>query len=233
MNANMALQQYDLSRFMISTEQSILAAGIQLTISNDFEELVESVRENHLPVGLPNMFSPKRVSQLPAHNFWIKGTDKEGRIVHTQAFNYSSLRGKSLTDYLNNLKNLYCPLIPVADKNSIRFFASDALNEVSGTVCYQSAIWIKEDFIEQKNPKIVLLLSILGFTLAVATWGPDYIFSLISQEHAYRGLPTRLGYRHMHPYALNWKTSNSQIDMNDWLVWLSQDELVEMAGARR
>jgi len=230
MNSNKAPLQYDLARFITSTEQSILAAGIQLTISNDFEELAESVKENELPIALPKMFAPERVNQLPAHNFWIKGTDKAGRIVHTQAFNYASLRGKPLIEYLNNVKDLYCPVLPVADKNSIQFQTSDALNKVSGTVCYQSAIWIKEDLIDQKDPKIVALLSVLGFTLAVTTWAPDYIFSLISQNHVFKGLPTRLGYRHMHPYALNWKISNSNIDMNDWLVWLSQDEFVEIAG---
>lgn len=70
--------------------------------------------------------------------------------------------------------------------------------------------------------------------LAYIKLNPDYIYALMVPKHTMRGQAAVYGYLHIHPWAPQWCIRGSTEKYDDYLIWVSAEELVELwtAGER-
>ena len=75
------------------------------------------------------------------------------------------------------------------------------------------------------------VLARYGLLTAMQRWNPDYIFGFMARTVAFKGFAERMGYMHNEPGALRWFRKGSDMPMEGFLSYLSNEEaryLLEM-----
>jgi hypothetical protein len=66
-------------------------------------------------------------------------------------------------------------------------------------------------------------LSRLTFEFAQNTWEPDFIFGLVPEVIAQKGIGVRYGYFHGEPGL--WKTNDDRVLAEEWVVWMGKEDI--------
>ncbi|MFC3320515.1 hypothetical protein [Mesorhizobium cantuariense] len=86
-------------------------------------------------------------------------------------------------------------------------------------------IWLREDF---RGRGLSTYIGGIAFGLAWAKWSPDFIYALVAGWHIEKGVVDRYGYLHREPHGSVLHLPAHGIHDDDWLVWLTRDELLKM-----
>ena len=218
LNASRYLQMFDIAA---------CRAGLHISMGDDFSEYVEITKriDGKTPT-YPN-FHPAHSRIGPGEGFWLIGEDDDRSIAHVQAVRLYDLDGTNLAEHLQSLRALYAEPETQAPKDASCRCASQGARTISGKVAYHGDLWLRKDF---RKKRLARVLAGLVFGVALAKWQPDYIFALVPTWLKEKGIASEYGYIHheAHGSVLNLPSAN--ISDDDWLIWLSRDELAGLAA---
>lgn len=214
----------EVSKYLCAAEDLGRKSGLHITMGGDFEEYVGIT--SRLPGKSPTYPSFRHdCSDLsPKKAFWIVGRDPEGRVAHVQALRLYHLFKTDLAEHLGSLRAWFAdPNLKAGPGCSSRCDAP-AARRITGLVAYQGDIWLREDF---RGCGLATFIGRIAFGLAWAKWEPDFIYALVAGWHTEKGVVDRYGYLHREPHGSVLHLPAHQIDDDDWLVWLTRDELLK------
>lgn len=199
-------------------------SGLYITMGDDFEEYIGIT--SRVPGKSPTYpsFRPDTSYLPPGKAFWIVGRDGEGTVAHVQALRLDDLSNVDLAEHLGSLRAWFAdPSLKAGAGTSSRCDAPTA-RSITGQVAYHGDIWLREDF---RGRGLSTLIGRIAFGLAWAKWSPDFIYALVASWHIEKGIVDRYGYLHCEPHGSVLHLPAQGIDDDDWLVWLTRDELLK------
>ncbi|RWE05964.1 MAG: hypothetical protein EOS23_32395 [Mesorhizobium sp.] len=215
------------SKFICAAYDSMLKFGLHITIGENFDEYVRIT--DGLPGKSPTYphFRPDCSDLLPGKAFWITGRDRADRVAHVQAMRLYDLSTKSLHEHLETLGDYFAdPDLKAGPGSSCTCYAPSARN-IAGLVAYRGDLWLREDF---RGLGLLPFLSRIAFGLAWAKWSPDFVYALVAAWNIERGVADRNGYLHKERGAVA-RLPARGIHDDDWLVWLTREDLVKMLSS--
>ncbi|WP_128917198.1 hypothetical protein [Bradyrhizobium nanningense] len=208
------------SRFIAAYDQAADQKGIKISVGFDFEEYVSIT--SVLPTKgrtYPN-FRPDRSPIVPGYGYWIIGVNKDDDVVLTEAARLYDLSESSFSHHLESLKAFYGdPAIHAHPRDRCVCKAPSA-KEITGRVAYHGDRWVREDFRGQGIAKIIAGTA-RGVSLSM--WSPDFVCGLVARRLLEKG--SVYGYAHHEPGGSILQLVNENIVDDDWLTWLTGDEL--------
>ncbi|MUT24787.1 hypothetical protein GNX14_27070 [Mesorhizobium japonicum] len=204
--------------------ESIRKFDMNVTIGEDFEYYTGITDE--IPGKYPTYphFRPGCSELLCGKAFWIIGRDQEDRIAHVQAMRLYDLSTKSLREHLETLADYFAdPDLNAGPGSSCICYAPSA-SKIAGLVAYRGDLWLREDF---RGLGLLPFLSRIAFGLAWAKWSPDFVYALVAAWNIEKHVTDRNGYLHKERGVVA-RLPARGIDDDDWLVWLTREDLVRM-----
>lgn len=199
--------------------------AIVVEVSSDFDEFRNLRKKQTDRPPLSSVFDPA-VSELGTKNaFWIKGSNSEGEVVHTQAMRLNDLTGCSLADHLYQRRVAYMPPGTAVDPDRSTFGSAPAAQFITGDVCYHGELWLKGGNNGLRGGGLTSALPRLALALALLEWSPDYVFGLMHPLAACKGLAAREGYLHLAPGGILWHQQDGASAFEEWLVWMSREDI--------
>ncbi|WP_373415015.1 hypothetical protein [Ensifer aridi] len=214
----------EVSKYIGAANELGRTSGLHVTMGDDFEEYVELTRR--LPGKSPMYpsFRPDCSDLPPEKAFWIVGRDREGRVAHVQAMRLDYLSNTDLAEHLGSLKAWFAsPKLKAGPGSSSRCNAPSA-RRISGLVAYHGDIWLRQDF---RGRGLSTFIGRIAFGLAWAKWSPDFIYALVADWNIEKGVADRQGYLHREPHGSVLHLPSHGIDDDEWLVWVTRDELLD------
>ncbi|MDE1131024.1 MAG: hypothetical protein OSA49_05620 [Ascidiaceihabitans sp.] len=223
--------QNDSALFIASSQQILTDGGLSVQIGTDFDEYREILLRDRPKQALGAPFDPD-IQNLNAGNaFWLTGRDLDGDLMHTQAARLLDLKHENLGGYMFNRFREFPPAIPDIDLDRSRFRASPGARNITGRVIYHGEVWMSDKPGLFRGNGLSTVLARYGLLTAMQRWNPDYIFGFMARTVAFKGFAERMGYMHNEPGALRWYRKGSDVPMEGFLSYLSNEEaryLLEM-----
>ncbi|MER9751754.1 hypothetical protein [Mesorhizobium sp. M0140] len=220
----------EVSKVICSAYELARKSGIHLEMGDDFEEYVRIT--GSLPGKSPTYpsFRPDCSDLLPGEAFWLIGRDRQDRVAHVQAMRLCDLTNTSLDEHLETLRAFFTdPDLKAGPGSSCSCYAQSA-QRITGLVAYRGDLWLREDF---RGRGLVALLARIAFGLAWAEWSPDVIYALVAGWNIQKGIADRNGYVHKEPYGAILRLPEQRISDDDWLVWLTREDMLKMLRVAR
>ncbi|TIL29603.1 hypothetical protein [Mesorhizobium sp.] len=213
------------SKYICGADDLARKSGLHITMGDDFEEYVRITSRLHGKSPTTPNFRPD-CSDLQAGNaYWIIGRDRDGRVAHVQAMRLDDLSNTSLAEYLESLRACFAhPDLKAGPGSSCSCYAPTA-RSITGLVAYRGDMWLREDF---RGRGLTTFISRVAFGLAWAKWSPDFVCGLVAGWYIEKGIADQCGYLHREPHGSVLRLPAHGIEDDDWLVWLTRDELVKM-----
>jgi len=229
MKENMAnpIDVLNVSRYLQMFDIAACRAGLHIRMGNDFSEYVEITQsiEGKTPT-YPN-FHPSHSPLGPDEGFWLIGEDEDNSIAHVQAVRLYDLNGTNLAEHLQSLRAFYTePKIQAPTDASCKCISQHA-QTISGQVAYHGDLWLRKDF---RKKRLARVLAGLVFGVAMSKWQLDYIFALVPSWLMEKGIASEYGYAHKEAHGSVLSLPSANISDDDWLIWLSRDELACLAA---
>lgn len=197
-------------------------AGIELDVSTDFDFLKSFRSSQNERQAIYPTFDVEKSYIDPTNGFFIIGKNDQGEIVHTQAMRLLDLTEYNLEEHLYYHRHKY--ITPgTVDFSTTRYKPTPSMKNINGRVCYHGELWIKPGDDGYRNGTITVLVARFALTIAYMNWAPNFIFGFMYPGIACRGLAAREGYVHLEPGG--WYCSESDTTIEEWLVWLSYDDM--------
>lgn len=201
-------------------DRQLYAAGIQLSLQNDFHELKETGKTlDKLPL-TPN-FDPDVNDVGPANAFWMKGVDVTGEVVFTQAARMYDCSNITLAILHQRLNAFYARPEQTAEKGETCICVAPATHSITGQVSYHGEIWLKPSYrkrgLTESLPRLMLALILMR-------WAPDYVFGMAQPGICHKGVGARYGYRHMQPHGMIWDVPSTGT-LDEWIIWNDLDDM--------
>ncbi|MBB4276681.1 hypothetical protein [Rhizobium mongolense] len=212
----------EVSRYICAADELGRQSGLHITMGDNFEEYVRIT--SRLPGKSPTTphFRPDCSDLPPGKAFWIIGRDREGRVVHVQAMRLDDLSNTNLAEHLGSLRACFAdPDLQAGPRSSCSCYAPTA-RSITGLVAYHGDIWLREDF---RGRDLASFIGRIAFGLAWVKWSPDFIYALVAGWNIEKGIVDRYGYLHREPHGSVLRLPAQAIDDDEWLVWLTRDEL--------
>ena len=174
-------------------------------------------------------FDPDLQNLKEGNAFWLTGRDLDGDLMHAQAARLLDLKHEDLGGYMFNRFREFPPAIPDIDRS--RFRASPGACNITGRVIYHGEVWMSDKPGLFRGNGLSTVLARYGLLTAMQRWNPDYIFGFMARTVAFKGFAERMGYMRNEPGALRWFRKGSDMPMEEFLSYLSNEEaryLLEM-----
>ncbi len=218
--------------FLDRYESKAAAGGVRLELHTDFHQFAETVES--LNKGSLSPQFDQNVSNIgPVNGFWLKGLNSRGDIVQVQAVRVDDLDGDSLANHCRSLRFFYRDPAVSAHPKEICEVESPASHGISGIVCYQGEFWIKGGDDGIRGHDFAKILLRVGMAIALARWSPDFIFATVAPVLVEKGVVARYGYHNVQPHGMIWNAPKNGGILDEWLMWLSWRELVDLVERSR
>jgi hypothetical protein len=211
-----------LSRHRLELNRATKSFGVNSEYHTDFDHFRDVVEAIPGRGAITPVFDPRHCDIDAENGFWIKGTDDGGKVVHVQAFRFDDLTGSTLAEHWQTIPAAFGPAGLPIDLEKSNFHTAPASHEITGRVCYHGEVWIDPKF---RNMRIAATLATFAQLLAVTRFMPDYNYGFIPPHLVKRGYPARIGYLHLHPWAPSWHVCGREEPYDDYLVWVTGQEL--------
>lgn len=214
----------DAAPFIATSRKVLKDRGIELKISNDFEEYAEIIAAERpsQKLGLP--FDPAKTKLNRREAFWLIARTTEGRLLHSQAFKRIHLGNQALSGYLLKRFRDFPPPIPGVDFERSRYRATPGAHRVRGHVVYHGDFWIDPEDGLFRGTGLSTVLARSGMLEVMRRWNPDYICGFILRQVAFKGFSQRIGYFHNEPGALEWHIAGREQPLEAFLTYLSEED---------
>lgn len=218
----------ELARCICAADELGRKMGLHITMGEDFEEYVGIT--SRLPGKSPTYpsFRPDCSYLPPGKAFWIVGRDQDGRVAHVQAMRLYHLSNTDVAEHLGSLRAWFADPTFIAGSGSSSRCDAPTGRAMTGLVAYHGDIWLREDF---RGRGLSTFIGRIAFGLAWAKWSPDFIYALVADWHVQKGVVDQYGYLHQEPHGSVLHLPAHGIDDDDWLVWLTRDELLKTVHA--
>lgn len=218
----------ELARCICAADELGRKMGLHITMGEDFEEYVGIT--SRLPGKSPTYpsFRPDCSYLPPGKAFWIVGRDQDGRVAHVQAMRLYHLSNTDVAEHLGSLRAWFADPTFIAGSGSSSRCNAPTGRAMTGLVAYHGDIWLREDF---RGRGLSTFIGRIAFGLAWAKWSPDFIYALVADWHVQKGVVDQYGYLHQEPHGSVLHLPAHGIDDDDWLVWLTRDELLKTVHA--
>lgn len=207
------------SRFLQIYDDAAAQKGIKLSIGFDFHEYVSITRAT--PTKRPTYpnFRPDRSPIKSGEGYWIIGFDKNSEVAFLEAARLYDLSHSNFAEHLESLKAFYAdPAVHAHSQDGCTCLAPSA-KKITGKVAYHGDRWVRRDFRGQGVPKI---MSGVQRGVSFAMWAPDFVCGLAAR----RILDKRVNeITHREPGGSILQLVQEDIVDDDWLVWLTGEEL--------
>jgi hypothetical protein len=209
-----------LSRAVIQRTATLAAdSEIAFSLSEDFDELLavnECNRESWDP--LMPQFHPRYFDAQRTPAFWLKGTDRFGKVIAARAYRRFDLpEGQTLHDSLIDLSLFY------DDPTKARpgeFLESEAAmpRSVSGSFSLTGALWIHP---EARRRGLATLIWPIGRAVTYDLWDVPFLFGLVEDVAKMRSV---LGFENIET-GIRWSGSYVAPEIRFSLVWWTRDRI--------
>ncbi|WP_292634357.1 hypothetical protein [Mesorhizobium sp.] len=220
----------DVSNFICAAHKLARKSGLHITMGADFEEYVRITDKlsGKSPTN-PN-FRPDCSDLPPGTAFWVIGRDHKDRVAHVQAMRLDDLTNTTLDEHLRTLRACFSdPDLKAGPGSSCSCYAPSARG-ITGLVAYRGDLWLRGDF---RGRGLLACLARIAFGLAWAKWSPDFIYALVGGWNVEKGVADRNGYLHKEPHGAVLRLPEQGIDEDDWLVWLTREDILKMLSSAR
>lgn len=208
------------ARFLRPYDAAAAQKGIKLSIGFDFEEYVSITKATPTKGHTYPNFRPDRSPIKSGEGYWIVGVDKNGEVALLEAARLYDLSHTTFAEHLQSLKAFYAdPTVHAHSQDRCNCRAPSA-KKITGKVAYQGDRWVRRDFRGQGLPKIV---AGIARGMSFAMWAPDFVCGLVAGRLLDKG--SIYGYAHCEPSGSMLQLVEENIVDDDWLVWLTGEEL--------
>lgn len=204
--------------------------GLYLTVSDDFDALIEAARRAPGRAPIAPAFDP-RVCELGAQNgFWVLGTDGQGQVSHLQAVRLIDTGRRTLRQHLNTHLLEFAPPQCAVDPDKS---ASEAptTKALGGRLCYHGELWLRGGPDGFRGRGLSAVLTRLGIVLAYLRWAPAVTFALVSAWSIEKALTDAYGYINAEPKGAVWSIEGRAEKQEEWLVWITPEQLAALLEA--
>lgn len=223
---------FELTIKLSGTVRELEKVGIRVEIGDDFAKYraCRSKLPNRGPI-YP-MFDVASSYIDHTNGFWICGFNDDGDLIHTQAVRLLDLSGISLEMHLDNHRHKYITPDSTPDPDRTFYSGPDALQFITGNVCYQGDFWLRAQGLGgPRSQGVTTLLARLVLQIMVATWNPSYVFALVPQRVAAKGAHLRYCFSHCEPGQ--WIGPDQQVTEEEYLIWMEAEELARSLSKLR
>ncbi|MEJ6387874.1 hypothetical protein [Gymnodinialimonas ulvae] len=223
---------FELIKHLSGIIRDLENAGIRIEIGDDFAKY--RAYRSKLPDRAPihPMFDVATSFIDHTNGFWICGFNEDGELTHTQAVRLLDLSGGSLNTHLDRHRHKYITPDSTPDPDQTFYSGPDALQFITGQVCYQGEFWLRAQGLGgPRSQGVTTLLSRLMLEVAVATWNPSYVFALVPKRVAAKGAHLRYCFNHCEPGQ--WIGPDQQVTDEDYLIWMEASELARTLSKAR
>lgn len=201
--------------------------GIRIIADNDFDRLSFEYKAATGRTIYP-VFDPERSDVCKQTGFVVRGEDRAGRVVHTQAFRLWNLENSNLTQHFERHIRLYCaPDDPKMVPGNTVVSATNC-SSVIGRAVYHGQLWLHQDWRGQEIAGMPLgreVLPRIGILLALLSMAPDYLFCMSAYPTAEKGLISSYGFYHSDLAALTFRDSENTVLWHETVSYLSAVEI--------
>ncbi|MDH2406768.1 hypothetical protein QCM77_44090 [Bradyrhizobium sp. SSUT18] len=208
------------SRFLRVYDLAAAQRGINLSIGFDFHEYVAITRATPTKGPTYPTFRPDRSPIKSGEGYWMKGVDQNNEVVLVEAARLFDLSGSNFAEHLQSLNTFYAdPTVHAHPQDRCTCMAPSA-KKMTRKVAYHGDRWVRRDFRGQGISKIMAGIA-RGVTFAM--WDPDFLCALVAGRRMDKG--GVCGYAHYEPDGAKLQLIKERISDDDWLVWLTSEEL--------
>lgn len=200
--------------------------GLRVEVGDDFALYRARRREQSDRGGLYPMFDVAASYVDRTNGFWVCGYDPDGELIHTQAVRLIDLGAASLGAHLADHRHKYITPDTSPDPDRTTYSGPEALNTITGRVCYQGDFWLRARGLGgPRSLGVTALLSRVLHEIMFWGWQPDFAFALVPKTLAEKGAHLRYGYHHCEPGR--WIGPDRQVTEEDYLIWMAADEMAQ------
>ncbi|WP_407114544.1 hypothetical protein [Bradyrhizobium sp. LMG 9283] len=208
------------SRFLQIYDAAAAERGIKLSIGFDFDDYVSIARAVPTKSPIQPNFRPDRSPIKAGEGYWIIGVDKNKEIMLSDAARLYDLSQSNFAEHLQSLKAFYAnPIIHAHPEDRCTCIAPNA-KKMSGKVAYNGDLWLRKDF---RGRGIAQIITRIAHGVSYAMWAPDFLCALVARWRVDKGGVPQ--YRHHEPGGAILRLVEEDIVEDDWLVWLTGQEL--------
>lgn len=202
-------------------EAAVTAYGIRICVDDDFQAFKRLHRDLDKRPLTPN-FDPDVSPLVEGDGFWMKGLDRQGRVVATQAARLYDCRTFNVAVLHETLRAFYKDPVRNAERGEVCRSLAPAAWRIGGTVCYHGELWLARPY---RGRGLTWPLSRLLMALVLVRWAPAYLFGMAQPGIVTKGVAARYGYRNMQPGGMIW-TAPSRGTLDEWIIWNDRAQLV-------
>ncbi|MER8701193.1 hypothetical protein [Mesorhizobium sp. M1273] len=212
----------NISRFLQPYDDDAANKGIKISIGFDFHKYVSITRVTPTKSPTYPNFRPDCSPIKAGEGFWIVGVDHSDDVVLLDAARLYDLSNSNFADHLESLKAFYAdPMIQAHPHDSCTCAAPSA-KKITGRVSYLGDLWVRKDYRGQGVPRIA---AGIAFGVSFALWAPDFLCGLVARWSLDKGVVAQYEMPHHEPGGSILRLVEEKIVDEDWLVWLTGDEL--------
>lgn len=219
------LDPLHLSRFLRIYDDSASRMGIRVTVGFDFHEYVSITNSLSAKNKTYPNFQPDVSPIQTGDGYWIIGFGKNNDVALVGAARLYRLSQTNFAEHLESLKAFYANPSRDAHPQDRCLCTAPAARRISGKVAYHGDLWVRQDFRGQGMVKIATRI-MRGVTFGM--WDPDFLCSLAGRWSLDKKVYDPL---HNEPGGAELHLVREDIVDNDWLFWLTGDELKELLTA--
>ena len=198
--------------------------GMYLQIGSDFNAFCRMATKHGNQKLIDPIFDPRQSDIGPKNGFWVIGCDRNGELVHTQAIRLIELGTSSFGEYLSSNLATFRPNGLAVDTEKSDWRLSPNAAAISGSVSYHGGLWVKGGQDGFRGGCLTAVLTRFMLAICLLKWRPDFLIGFQAPHTMCRGLAAREGYMRTEQRTILWRQSNLDVLLEDWLVWMSQEE---------
>ncbi|MER8467752.1 hypothetical protein [Mesorhizobium sp. M1396] len=211
-----------ISRFIKIYDEEAVKKGVRISIGFDFSTYISITETTPTKRATYPNFRPDRSPIKEGDGFWIVGVDTNNEVVLLDAARLYDLSCGNFAEHLESLKAFYAvPAVHAHSEDSCTCMAPSA-KKITGKVCYLGDLWVRKDFRGQGMPRIA---AGIAFGVSFALWMPDFLCALVAQWSLDKGVVAQYDMPHHEPGGSILRLVEEQAEDDDWLIWLTGDEL--------
>ncbi|MET4236371.1 hypothetical protein ABIA85_009686 [Bradyrhizobium sp. LA6.10] len=216
------VNQLQVSRFLQVYDNAAARRGIKLSIGFDFREYVSITRVTPTKGRTYPNFRPDRSPIRSGEGYWIIGFDNNKEVALTDAARLYDLSRSNLAEHLESLSAFYANPSAHAHSQDRCICNAPSAKQITGKVAYHGDLWVRKDFRGQGLAKIA---AGVAHGLSFAMWTPDFLCSLVGGFSLEKGLVAQYEMVHHEPGGSILQLVEENIIDDDWLIWLTGQEL--------
>lgn len=220
-----AINPLQVSRFLRGYDDAAAKRGVKLSIGFDFHEYVSITQAVATKRPTYPFFRPDRSPIESGEGYWVIGVDKDNEIAVLEAARLYDLSHSNLAEHLESLRFFYADPTKHAHPQDRCICKAPSAKKITGRVTFQGDLWVRGDFRGQGMAKIMTGIA-RGVSLAM--WAPDFVCGLAARWSVDKGVydPPL----HCEPGGSILQLMEEDIVDDDWLLWLSGDQLKKLVN---